>query len=246
MKRLHGIGLAVAILLATPAFSTSQSGDAQVQASIQNKIYHTRSFNRGQIQVTYEHGVATLTGSVDSLGTKLDAERDARKVKGVEQVVNKLVVDTEDVKPAQILEGARHEIVMYPRYTIFDNVELRADGNTLVVSGQVTQPFKKSDLGNILAHVRGVAGFENNLEVLPTSNFDDQIRVRVARAIYGDPVFIRYRNQALPPIHIIVKNGNVRLVGVVANRLDSEKAEMNARLATTYFGLTNDLRVENI
>jgi len=245
MKRLQGLWLAVAILLAMPAFATTQSGDAQVQASIQNKIYHTRSFNRGQIQVTYEHGVATLTGSVDSLGTKLDAERDARKVKGVEQVVNNLIVETEDVKPVQMLEGARHEIVMYPRYTIFDNIELRADGNTLVVSGQVTQPFKKSDLGIILAHVRGVAGLENNLEVLPTSNFDDQIRVRVARAIYGDPLFLRYRNQALPPIHIIVKNGNVRLVGVVANQLDRQKAEMNARLATTYFGLTNELRVDN-
>jgi hypothetical protein len=93
--------------------------------------------------------------------------------------------------------------------------------------------------------VRGVAGFENNLEVLPTSNFDDQIRVRVARAIYGDPVFLGYRNQALPPIHIIVKNGNVRLVGVVANQLDRTKAEMDARLAATYFGLTNELRVEN-
>src|SRR6266702_575280 len=189
MKRLHVLGLAVAILVAAPAFAATQSGDAQVQASIQNKIYHTRSFNRGQIQVTYEHGVATLTGSVDSLGTKLDAERAARKVKGVEQVVNNLVVDTEDAKPVQMLEGARHEIVMYPRYTIFDNIELRADGNTLVVSGEVTQQVKKSDLGNILAHVRGVAGFENDLEVLPTSNFDDQIRVRVARAIYGDPVF---------------------------------------------------------
>src|SRR6266568_1588247 len=99
MKRLHGIGLAVAILLATPVFATTQSGDAQVQASIQNKIYHTRSFNRGQIQVSYDHGVATLTGSVDSLGTKLDAERDARNVKGVEQVVNNLIVETEDVKP---------------------------------------------------------------------------------------------------------------------------------------------------
>jgi len=245
MKRLQGLWLAVAILLATPAFATGQSGDAQVQASIQNKIYHTCSFDRGQIQAAYDHGVATLTGSVDSLGTKLDAERAARKVKGVEQVENNLVVNTEDIKPAQMLVGARHEVLMYPRFTIFDNIELAANGNTLVVSGQVTQPFKKGDLGNILAHVRGVAGLENNLEVLPTSNFDDQIRVRVARAIYGDPVFLSYRNQALPPIHIIVKNGNVRLVGVVANQLDRQKAEMNARLAATYFGLTNELRVDN-
>jgi len=244
MKRLQGIWLVLGLLVASPAFATGQSQDAKVQAEIQNKIYHTKAFNRSQIQVSYDHGVATLSGTVADLGTKLDAERAARKVKGVRSVVDNIVVDTVDITPAQMLEWARHEVVMYPHYGIFDNIELSAKGNTLVVSGHVTQPYKKSDLGAILAHVRGVEGFENNLEVLPTSNFDDQIRVRVARAIYGDPLFLGYRNQALPSIHIIVKNGNVRLVGVVRNQLDRSKAEVDARMAATYFGLTNDLRVE--
>lgn len=233
------------LLVVSSAFATGQSQDAKVQADIQNKIYHTKAFKRSQIQVSYDRGVATLTGTVTDLGTKLDAERAARKVKGVETVVDNITVNTEDLKPAQLLEAARHEVVMYPHYGIFDIIELQARGNTLVVSGQVTQPYKKSDLDAILSHVPGVAGFENNLEVLPTSNFDDQIRFRVARAIYGDPLFVYYRDQALPPIHIIVKNGNVRLVGVVANQLDRSKAEMDARSAATSFGLTNELRVSN-
>jgi hypothetical protein len=73
---------------------------------------------------------------------------------------------------------------------------------------------------------------------------DDQIRRAVARAIYRDPFFVNYGNQALPPIHIIVKNGNVTLDGVVDNAMARTKAEMDARLAATYFGFTNNLQLE--
>ena len=59
--------------------------------------------------------------------------------------------------------------------------------------------------------------------------FDDRLRLQVARAIYGDPFFIHYADQALPPIHIIVKNGNVTLEGVVASAMDRTKADMAAR-----------------
>jgi hyperosmotically inducible protein len=114
----------------------------------------------------------------------------------------------------------------------------------LLVSGQVAQPFKKSDIGNFLAHIKGVAQLDNNLEVLPTSQFDDRVRLAVARAIYGDPFFVHYADQALPSIHIIVKNGNVTLEGVVANQLDRAKAEADARLAATYFSFTDNLRLE--
>ena len=121
-------------------------------------------------------------------------------------MVDKATIDTEDATPPLIAEQARHEILTYPFYTIFDNMELRMQGNNLTVSGQVTQPVKKRDIGNILSHLRGVTGLQNDLEVLPTSEMDDQIRRAVARAIYRDPFFVNYGNQALPPIHIIVKN----------------------------------------
>ena len=102
---------------------------------------------------------------------------------------------------------------MYYAYGIFDNVNLEAQNGALTVSGEVTQPFKKTDIGNILERVKGVAALQNNLEVLPTSMFDDRLRLQLARAIYGNPFFTPYRNLALPPIHIIVKNGNVTLEG---------------------------------
>ena len=227
-----------------PAFADTHASNAQTLANIQDRLYHAQVFKHGQVQAVYENGVVTLTGSVDNLGAKLDAERAARKAEGVVQVVNNVEVRADDVTEKQILEKARHEIVTYYAYGIFDNINLAAQGDKLIVSGQVTQPFKKSDIGNFLTRVKGVATLENDLEVLPVSLFDDRLRLAVARAIYGDPFFVYYGNQALPPIHIIVKNGNVTLEGVVATTLDRTKAEMAARFAGLSFSVVNNLRLD--
>ena len=218
---------------------------AQITAMIQDKLYHAQVFKHGDVQVSFENGVATLAGMVDSLGVKMDAEHAARKVDDVSSLVDNINVHAEDVTTRQIGEQARKDIVTYYAYGIFDNITLEVQGDRLIVGGQVTQPYKKQDIGNFLAHVKGVAELDNNLEVLPTSEFDDSLRLAIARAIYNDPFFIHYGNQAVPSIHIIVKNGNVTLEGVVANKLDRAKAEMDARLAATYFNLTNNLQVES-
>ncbi len=236
---------ALLVLAAAMSFARPHSmSPAQITAEITDKLYHAQIFKHGQVQVNFDNGTATLSGTVDSIGIKVDAERAARKVADVHQVVDNLQVHAEDVTPRQMLQEARHEILTYYAYTIFDNIELGTQGNTLMVNGQVTQPYKKADMGNFLAHVKGVAQLENNLEVLPVSEFDDALRIQIARAIYGDPSFIYYGNQALPPIHILVKNGNVTLVGVVATQLDKAKAGMDALNAGTFFSFKNDLRVE--
>jgi osmotically-inducible protein OsmY len=226
------------------AFGRTQDSDAKRAAELQDKVYHSKVFNHGQVATTLENGVATLTGTVDNLGAKLDAERAARKTEGVTRVVNNIQVRADDVTEKQILEKARHEILMYYAYGIFDNINLAAQGDKLMVSGQVTEPFKKSDIGNFLTRVRGVAEVENHLEVLPLSTFDDSLRLAVARAIYGDPFFVHYAARSLPPIHIVVKNGNVALEGAVATKLDSAKAEMAARTAGLSFAVVNNLRVD--
>lgn len=218
--------------------------DSQATESIQSRLDHAKILKHGDVKVTYAGGVATLTGTVDNLGSKLDAERAAQKAPGVTQVVDNIQVRAAGVEDQQILERARHEIVMYYAYGIFDNVNLEAHNGTLTVGGQVTQPFKKTDMGNILERVRGVAALNNNLEVLPVSTFDDRLRLQVARAIYGDPFFLRYANQALPPIHIIVKNGDVTLEGLVASTLDRTKAEMAALRAGLSFAVVDNLRIE--
>jgi hyperosmotically inducible protein len=217
---------------------------AQITARIEDKLYHAQVYKHGDVQVSVDNGVATLTGTVDCLGVKMDAERATRKVDDVTDVVDNINVHAEDVTPDQIRDQARKDIVTYYAFTIFDNITLEVQGDRLIVNGQVTQPFKKQDIANFLAHVKGVAELDNNVEVLPNSEYDDSLRQAIARAIYNDPFFIHYGNQAVPSIHIIVKNGNVTLEGVVASKMDRTKAEMDARVAATYFNLTDNLQIE--
>jgi hyperosmotically inducible protein len=147
---------------------------------------------------------------------------------------------------ASIAAKAVHEIRMYSRYSIWDNVNLQIHGGALELVGQVSQPYKKQDLQRIVQSVPGVTSVTNRLEVLPLSPFDDRLRVRVARAVYGDPTLSRYAIQAVPPIHIIVKNGQVSLEGVVNNALEKNLAYVRASGAGLSFGpVQNNLRVEN-
>lgn len=144
----------------------------------------------------------------------------------------------------EILNLAAKEVRMYPYFTIFDNVELTLNNGQLTVTGEVLEPWRKNDLGRILAKVPGVNDVDNQLEVLPLSSFDRQLRIRLARAIFSHPLLYRYGLGANPSIHIIVKNGNVKLVGTVNSEADRNAAALVAKTAATYFGFENKLQVE--
>lgn len=219
--------------------------NAEVTAGVQGRLYHAGIFKHGEVNVQVRNGVATLTGTVDSYAQELRAVRAARHQNGVIGVVDNIRVNTNDVTPQQIVARARHEVLMYPFYTIFDHITFSTQGNRLIVSGEVTQPFKKSDLGNILAGIKGVTHVSNDIHVLPTSFYDDHIREEIAERIYGDPLFANYANQTNPPIHIIVDHGQVTLYGAVNSKVDRQQAAIDARFAATYFGLTNNLRVDS-
>lgn len=241
------LALGLLMVFLAPAAGRADVGpsNAEMTAGVQGRLYHAGIFKHGQVNVEVKNGVATLTGTVDSYGQEMRAVRAARHQHGVTSVVDNIQVSTEDVSSLQLIKSVRHEVLMYPYYTVFDNITFSVEGNRLTVAGQVTQPYKKSDLGNILAGIRGVSFVKNNIQVLPLSSFDDQIRLAVAQRIYGDPIFSNYANQANPPIHIIVNNGDVTLYGVVNSKIDRMKAEIDARFATTYLGLTNNLQVES-
>jgi hyperosmotically inducible protein len=248
MRRLQIFLLPVTISLFVAAGVAKRHNitPAEIAAEIQDNLYHAHIFQHGNVQVSFNNGVATLTGSVDSIGVKMDAQRAARKVNDVTQVVDNITINRGDTGPEGILRQARKSILLYPFYTIFDNIVLQCspDGD-LTVSGQVTDPFKKSDIANFLAHIAGVTQLTNNLQILPVSQYDNELRIAIARAIYDDPYFINYRNQPIPPIHIIVDNGNVTLYGVVNSPVDKAKAGADARLAATFFSFKNDLRIEH-
>ena len=147
---------------------------------------------------------------------------------------------------AVITQKVVHEIRMYPRYTMWDNISVRVHDGDVELQGQVSLPFKKADLGRLAQHVSGVRSVTNQIEVLPNSFFDDRLRLAVARAIYRDPVLSRYAIQAVPPIHIIVDNGHVTLEGVVNSSMEKNVAGIRAGQAGLSFGqVTNNLQVEN-
>ena len=139
-----------------------------------------------------------------------------------------------------------HEIRMYPRYTIWDDINLRVQNGNVDLTGEVSQPYKKSELGKIVASIPGVKSVTNDLEVLPLSRMDDQLRVQVARALFRDPSLSRYAMEPVPAIHIIVENGHVTLEGVVSTEMDKNIAGIRANGAGLSFGsVVNNLRVES-
>ena len=145
---------------------------------------------------------------------------------------------------ARLEKEVRHELVMLPYYGVFDNLTYRVQGYNVELAGQVTRPTLKSDAANVVKGIEGVEQVVNNIEVLPVSGNDDRIRLAVYRAIYGHTVLNRYALQAVPPIHIIVKNGSVTLEGTVANEGDKNIAFIQANGVSGAFKVTNNLRVE--
>src|SRR6266542_4334240 len=113
-----------------------------------------------------------------------------------------------------LTKEVRHELVMLPYYTVFDNLSYRIDGATVELSGQVTRPTLKSDAERVVKKIEGVSNVVNNIDVLPLSPNDDRIRFAVYRALYaGNSTLFRYSLGAVGSIHIIVENGNVTLIG---------------------------------
>lgn len=145
----------------------------------------------------------------------------------------------------RITREVHHELVMLPYYSLFDNLAYKVDGNTVTLLGQVARPSLKSDAENAVKHIEGVDKVVNNIQVLPTSPMDDQIRRAEFRSIYSQPMLSKYGWGAVPPIHIIVDHGNVTLEGVVDNESDKNVAEIQAKSVPGVFSVTNNLRVEN-
>jgi hyperosmotically inducible protein len=157
----------------------------------------------------------------------------------------KLSAAASDRNMPNITKEVRHELVMLPWYSVFDNLAFRVDPDgTVTLLGQVVRPTLKDDAERVVKKIPGVTRVINQIEVLPLSPDDDRIRMAEFRAIFGDPALSRYALGAVPPIHIIVKNGHVDLVGVVANQMDKQIAGIRANGVPGVFSVSNDLRVE--
>ena len=143
----------------------------------------------------------------------------------------------------QIFRDLSRQVLGYPNFTIFDSVNAQVEDGVVTLTGKVTMPYKREALAERIMRVNGVRQVHNDITVLPVSQFDDELRLRIARAIYGNSNFWRYGSMVNPPIHIIVENGRVTLEGVVNSNVD----RMLARSIASGFGafsITNQLKTD--
>ncbi len=146
---------------------------------------------------------------------------------------------------ASLTEQVRERLVTLPWYNVFDNLEYQIQGNTVTVSGQVVFPLTKSAVEDSLQGIRGLERVVNKVEELPNTPLDNQLRWAMYRAIFykNSPLF-HYSLGPNPPIHIIVSNGRVKLVGVVINKMDRQIAEVRARAVPGVISVKNELQVQ--
>lgn len=169
-----------------------------------------------------------------------------KKVIGLMLLAGSLTFAGTQTKQFSPLENrVRHELVMLPYLSIYDDVSFQVDPNgNVILTGSVVRPTLKSDSERVVKRIEGVGQVDNRIEVLPLSPFDNQIRLSVMRAVYGATSLNRYALGARPPIRIIVKNGNVTLKGFVGNEGDKNIAGIRANGVSGVFSVTNDLQVD--
>jgi osmotically-inducible protein OsmY len=142
--------------------------------------------------------------------------------------------DIGDKKDLQVFNDISKAVQRYSHFTVFDNVDASVKDGVVTLTGQVTMEFKRDDIEKRVAKVDGVRHVDSKITVLPVSQFDDQLRYRIARAIYSNPNFWNYAIGPNPPIHIVVDHSHVTLEGVVMSDMDRLIAR---NIATQQFGV---------
>jgi hyperosmotically inducible protein len=146
---------------------------------------------------------------------------------------------------ATISAQVGHELKMLPWYGVFDNLQYEVNGSEVILSGQVVSDHAvtKDDAAKSVERITGVTRVVNNIEILPLSSFDNQIRRAEYRTIFSTAGLGRYTMGAIPPVHIIVENGHVTLEGKVMNEMDRNIAGIAANSVSGVFSVTNNLQI---
>ena len=193
-------------------------------------------------QVSVNSGVVRLTGQVVSAWERRDVVERAESVEGVLAVDPDLEV-AEPESMEDLVDGIRSAVLRYSYYTVFDDINFGMDGPyVIILRGAVTEPFKKTEIEKRVAQVFGVKRVDNQIEVLPLSPNDQDLRRALFYRIYRDPRFSDRANQINPPIHIVVSRGVVALTGVVRSAIESRILESIARSTPGVFRVINRLQ----
>jgi hyperosmotically inducible periplasmic protein len=244
-KQLLAVTLALLVLLSITAMASTGRYDQQIQQAVSQKIRDAKQLQ--SVNASVEDGIVTLTGTVGLYQDKLDAAKKVKKVSNVTGVRNDIAVAGENVPDSQLQQKLAKKLA-YDRVGYFDNtfnyLALGVKDGVVTISGDVLWDPPKDDALAIAARMPGVKDVVNEVKVLPTSQFDDSIRVRTARAIYRDSQLGKYGTDPAHPIRIIVDNGHVTLYGTVENAMDKTIAGMRANSVPGAFSVENKLVVD--
>ncbi len=237
MKTLVVSILTLALLGVSVAKERNQVLEDAVWAKLKSE-----KLDKQVAEVVATGGSVILRGKPSNAFLKMKAIEAALSVEDVEGVEDELAVAAPESQE-EFLKDLTSAVLRYSRFTVFDDVGFQiAEEGIVVLTGYVTEPFKKRELGERVGKVTGVRELKNVIEVLPVGG-DDQIRRALYDNIYGNQLFIQYRNRAQPPIRLIVNRGSVILSGAVSNRIEHLRAESIARLTFGVIGVDNRLRI---
>jgi len=217
--------------------------DHQVQTQVAAELQKKEKF-RG-ITAEAEDGIVTLSGTVGLYIDKVNAEKCARKVKNVDGVRNHLEVEGTEIADAELRETLANKL-RYDRIgygIVFNSLTVAVDAGTVTVGGKVRDYPDRDSAIAIVETTPGVRDVVDEIDVAPVSNSDDGLRLRLARAIYGQPSLQKYAIDPQAPIRIVVENGNVELTGVVLNNADRQIAYAQARSVPGVFSVKNGIMI---
>jgi osmotically-inducible protein OsmY len=249
-NKLPVVALAALLTLAPIAqASTTPAGryDSQIQASVTQKLDNKADFK--SVRSTVEDGIITLTGTVDSYKLKIDAEKQARKsdkqVKGVRNLIEVAGPSVSDAElQKKLTSKISHDRVGY-NDVAFNAVSVNVNDGVVTLGGFTADYPAYNDAVAIAQNQKGVKDVVNNIQVLPTSGFDNDVRWRAFRAIYFDNVLSKYAMDPVHPIRIVVSNGNIALYGQVDSTMDRTIAGIRARQVFGGFSVENNLTLPN-
>jgi hyperosmotically inducible protein len=237
--------VAVLLLLSMTALAATGRYDQQIQQAVSVKMHDSKFQN---VQSSVEDGIVTLTGTVNLFEDKLDAAKKVKKLANVSGVRNQIAVAGLTVSDAQLQQKLAKKLA-YDRVgysdNAFNNLSLQVTNGVVVVGGETMNYVARDSALATVQNMPGVKDVVNEVKVLPTSIFDDQIRLRTARAIYRDSVLSRYATDPVDPIRIVVDNGHVTLYGTVQNAMDKNIAGMRANSVFGAFSVDNKISVNN-
>ena len=235
--------LVVSILtLALLGASVTQDRDQALEDTVWAKL-KSEKLDKQVAEVVAIDGNVILRGKPSNAFMKMKAIEAALSVEGVNGVEDELDVASAESQE-EFVKDLVSAVLSYARFTVFDDVGFQIEEEGIVVlTGYVTEPIKKTELGERVGKVTGVRELKNVIEVLPVGGNDERLRQTLYRNIYGDQLFTQYRNRAHPPIRIIVNHGQVMLGGAVRNRMEQLKAETIARSTFGVLGVDNRLQI---